>query len=31
VAWYINSRAVLDKKEILEKGLDAVTLKMVPD
>jgi len=31
VAWYINSRAVLDKKEILEKGFDAITLKMVPD
>jgi len=29
VAWYINSRAVFDKKEILEKGFDAVTLKIV--
>jgi hypothetical protein len=29
VAWHINSRAVFDKKEVLEKGFDVSTLKIV--
>jgi len=29
VAWCINSHAVLDKKEVREKGFDASTLKIV--
>jgi hypothetical protein len=30
VAWLIDSLAVLESKEVLEKGLDAEASKMVP-
>jgi hypothetical protein len=29
VAWYLMSRCVLDPKEILEKGFDAIAMKIV--